>query len=152
MEQLRGVLANGTVILTEDGLPVITSDAPEAEPGYEAVGSWEQTGNVIRRVWKLSPIEGTPEKASVRLAEKLVKSLPDDEAAGFSALFPEWMVVGRYYVGDRYRRLGKLYKCLKEHDADALPTVQSDEATDATQAPVVPGESPAYWQLLGPKS
>lgn len=151
MEQFKGTIVNGALMLTDDGLPVELSDAPAVEPGYVAVGSWVQVAGAIKRVWKVEPKEGMPEEAATRLAAKLARDLPDDEAPDYTALFPAWTPIDAYAPGDRVRNAGSLFKCIKANGAAPLQA-QSDEATDATQAPVVPGESPAYWQLLGPKS
>lgn len=144
---LRGVLAGSTVVLVEggSGKPVVETAMPAAPDGYVARCSWADNVDSILQMWELSPIDGTPEEAALKLSKLQAKSLPDDYALEVSALYDEWNAGQTYYgpdqetgyAGDRIRYRGILYKVLQGHvsQADWTPDV-----TPSLYAKVLPGQ------------
>ena len=71
-----------------------------------------------------------------RLIEALADHLEDGEALEAAELFRVWNGCHRYGKGQRVRHKGKLYRCLKTHDA---------------QPKWVPGNCPDLWIPVGGK-
>lgn len=137
---LKGILAGGTVVLTEDGsgLEVVDAVQPPDMSGYRLESAWQQVGDRIVKVWSYTPVEGTPEEAMLTLSKWQAQSLPDDAALLVPALFDEWMAGASYEEGQRVRCTGQLYKVLQSHvsQADWTP-----EAAPSLFAKVLPGQA-----------
>ena len=59
-------------MLTDAGYkPVVYTDPPVVEPGYEAVYGWVDDGDEIRQVWTVVTIPITEDEALVRYANEL---------------------------------------------------------------------------------
>lgn len=135
---IYGNMVGGSVLLCAEGqgLPVVAVDAPEAPAGFHAEQSWAQAGGRIVQAWSIVPDEGTPQQAAVELARMQAASLPDEQAALVSALFPAWGGAGvAYAAGDRVLWQGRLYRCVTAH---------------ASQPDWAPGEAPSLWARVLP--
>lgn len=134
---MNGFLIGGKVILDDKGKTIVETARPETPQGYVAEYMWEEYGSRIVQIWNLVPAEGTAQEAALKLSMLQARSLPDDAALEFVALYPEWIVGEAYAVGDRVKRLGTLYKCLTGHvsQADWAP-----EAAPSLWARVLPGQ------------
>ena len=123
---MNGILVGTGIFVTGDGSgkEIIETDPPSIVfPGYKPVYEWDEQSEYIVKVWKLIPIEGRAEEASLALSKLQYKSLPDEAAYEFRALADEW-ISGQSYVGpndpsgapqSRVRYQSKLYKCLLTH-------------------------------------
>lgn len=145
---MYGILVGGNVILTSDGSGKVIQENPplETPEGYKAKYQWVETESQIVQSWSLSPVEGTAEEAALALSKLQARSLPDEYAVMFTALYDEWFIGQSYsgpdessgYAGDRIRYKGVLYKVLQSHVS------QADWAPDVTPslfAEILPGQS-----------
>lgn len=113
---LKGILANGTVVLANDGMEVVDVPEPPHMDGYDLESKWEEIDGRIYRVHSYVPAEGTAEEAALRLSRLQFQSLPDEAAYEFRALAEDY-VDGMTCYGEgsgaqvtRVRYLGELYK------------------------------------------
>ena len=148
---MYGVLAEGMVILTANGMGKEIQENPplEVPDGYKTSYKWVETETQIVQSWYLEPVEGTAEEAALALSKLQAKSLPDEYAVEFTALYDEWIVGQTYYgpdestgystgyAGDRIRYRGVLYKVLQNHvsQKDWLP-----DSAPSLYAKILPGQ------------
>ena len=137
---IYGSLAGGVLIVSNDpaaGKPVVMTEQPSVPSGYAAKYSWQDDGLSIVQMWELAPIEGTVQEAALRLSMLQAKSLPDEAALEFVALYPEWIAGESYTAGQRVKYKGTLYKVLQGHvsQADWTP-----DAAPSLFAKVLPGQ------------
>ena len=151
---LKGQLVGNVVVLGDEGLEVIDTAQPEIPDGYKVVGSWTEQYGTIIRTWELVPAEGTPQEAALKLSMLQARSLPNEAALEFVALYPEWIVGEAYTVGDRVKRLGTLYKCLTGHVSQADWTPESAPSLWARVLPGQEGNEPeeGYGEWVQPDS
>jgi len=81
--------------------------------------------------------------------EENAELLTDDAALEMPNAFPMWTEDGEYEAGDRVRYAGTLYKCLKDHiaQADWTPT-----AAVSVWAEVLPGQDGEIGEWVQPDS
>lgn len=144
---MRGILIGEDALLVTDApgaKPVRDVEAPEAPEGYEAKGSWVDTGEELVRSWRLEPKGGTAAEAAVELARIQARSLSDADAVRVAPLYDDWSGDGVKYYGpddhdgipqSRVRYQGYLVKCISTH------TSQPDWA---------PNAAPSLWALILP--
>lgn len=139
---MNGFLIGGKVILDDKGKTIVETARPETPQGYVAEYTWEEYGSRIVQIWNLVPVEGTAQEAALKLSMLQARSLPDEAALEFVALYPEWIVGEAYTVGDRVKRLGTLYKCLTGHVSQADWTPKSAPSLWARVLPGQEGNEP----------
>lgn len=154
---MRGVLAAGTVVLSDDGMEIVDVPEPAAMSGYRVKRSWKEIDGKIWRVHSFVPIEGTAEEAALRLSKLQFMSLPDDAAWELRALADDFVVGKTYYGPDdpsgfpqsRVRYLGDLYKVLQTHvsQADWTP-----DAAPSLYALILPGQEGGVGEWVQPDS
>lgn len=134
---LKGTLIGGSVVLSEDGKPIVETEAPEAPDGYEMSATWRDDGSRIVQSWEAVPIAGTVDDAVRTLARMQAESLADDDALKVKALYDEWRAGGEYGEGGRCVYGGDLYRCLQAHTALAEWT---PDKAPSLWAKVLPGQ------------
>lgn len=143
---MRGIMLGEHVLVTngEGSKPIVETDAPEAPEGYEAKGSWVDTGEELVRSWRLEPKGGTAAEAAVELARIQARSLSDADAVRVAPLYDDWSGDGVKYYGpddpegnpqSRVRYQGYLVKCLQDH---------------TSQPGWAPNAAPSLWALILP--
>lgn len=69
---------------------------------------------------KIKIVFGLRNKTEQELQEEEIQEaityLNDEQALNVQNLYPEWKAKGTYYIGDRRRHKGVLYKCLADHE------------------------------------
>lgn len=150
---LKGNIVGGSVVLSDDGKPIVETDAPTPPDGYEMKAEWRDDGTQIVQTWSAVPIAGTVDDAVRALAMMQAESLSDDDALKVAALYGEWVAGADYAVGDRRTYGGTLYKCLQAHTALAdwnpadSPSLWAEvlQGQDGNE----PGEGYAEWVQPG---
>ena len=141
---LEGTLIGGSVVLSEDGKPIVETEAPAAPDGYEMKATWRDDGSRIVQAWEAVPVAGTVDDAVRTLAMMQAEQLSDDDALKVVPLYKEWVAGLDYYDGtdpdhpqSRRTWKGILYKCIDTHTA--LTTWEPD-VSPSLWARVLPGQ------------
>ena len=114
---LKGTLIGGSVVLSEDGKPIVETSAPKPPDGYEMRPTWRDDGSRIVQSWEAVPIAGAVDDAVRTLARMQAEKLSDDDALKVVPLYKEWVPGLDYKTGDRRTWGGDLYRCLQGHTA-----------------------------------
>ena len=105
---LTGIITqDNTVILSDDGYPIIESDKPSVPEYCKAVSRYTENNGKIIQSWEV-----TPQLSK----EEAIDKLDDNTALQYSVLYPEWSSDSiEYKVDDRVTYESVLYKCLISH-------------------------------------
>ena len=114
---LKGTLIGGSVVLSDDGNPIVETSAPTPHDGYEMRATWRDDGTRIVQTWEAVPIAGTVDDAVRALARMLARDLTDERAVTVKALYDEWVAGAEYDKAARVLDAGDLYRCKKKHTA-----------------------------------
>ena len=114
---LKGLIIGGSVVLSEDGKPIVEVEAPTAPDGYEIKATWRDYGSRIVQAWEAVPVAGSVDDAVRTLAMMQADRLSDDDALKVVPLYKEWVTGLDYKTGDRRTWGGELYRCLQDHTA-----------------------------------
>lgn len=114
---LKGLIIGGSVVLSDDGKPIVETEAPKAPDGYEMQATWRDDGERIVQSWEAVPVAGSVDDAVRTLAMMQAEKLSDDDALKVVPLYEEWKAGLDYKTGDRRTWGGDLYRCLQDHTA-----------------------------------
>lgn len=145
-----GVMVNNEQVLLTNGTsgkPVLFAEEPTNLPaGMTTKMRWQELTDRIQQVYDVVSVEGSATDAAVQLAKMQAKSLSDEEALDFIALFDAWDGNSvEYKKDDRLSYNGELYKVLQDHTSqfDWTPDtahslfVKIDAATEADPDAIV---------------
>lgn len=59
------------MLIADGWKPVVYTEPPEVEPGFEAVPGWYDDGTEIREIWTVLPVPITEDEALVRYSNEL---------------------------------------------------------------------------------
>lgn len=144
---LYGQFVSGSVYLTTDGsgLPIREAKEPNPGAGYHTVLSYEQHDGAIWQVWTLVPDAGTPQDASIMLAQIQAAALSDDDALKVPALYPPYMCGHVYAQGDRVLWQGTLYKAISGHTATSADPASDPQHWTKVVASTAGGADVTEW-------
>ena len=114
---LKGNIIGGSVVLSEDGKPIVETSAPTPPDGYEMLPTWRDDGTRIVQTWEAVPVAGSVDDAVRTLAMMQAETLSDDDALKVVPLYKEWVPGLDYKTGDRRTWGGDLFRCLQDHTA-----------------------------------
>lgn len=113
---LTGIITqDNTVILSDDGYPIIESEKPSVPEYCKAVSRYTRTDGKIIQSWEVISRLSKAEAIDKFIASQVSK-LDDNTALQYSVLYPEWSSDSvEYKVNDRVTYESVLYKCLISH-------------------------------------
>lgn len=113
---LTGIITQeNTVVLSDDGYPIIESDKPSVPEYCKAVSRYTETDGKIIQSWEVTSQLSKAEAIDKFIASQVSK-LDDNTALQYSVLYPEWSSDSvEYKVNDRVTYESVLYKCLISH-------------------------------------
>lgn len=113
---LTGIITQeNTVVLSDDGYPIVESEKPSVPEYCKAVSRYTETDDKIIQSWKVTSQLSKAEAIDKFIASQVSK-LDDNTALQYSVLYPEWSSDSvEYKVNDRVTYESVLYKCLISH-------------------------------------
>lgn len=113
---LTGIITQeNTVVLSDDGYPIVESEKPSVPEYCKAVSRYTETDDKIIQSWKVTSQLSKAEAIDKFIASQISK-LDDNTALQYSVLYPEWSSDSvEYKVNDRVTYESVLYKCLISH-------------------------------------
>lgn len=113
---LTGIIAqDNTVVLSDDGYPIIESEKPSVPEYCKAISRYTETDGKIIQSWEVTSQLSKAEAIDKFIASQVSK-LDDNTALQYSVLYPEWSSDSvEYKVNDRVTYESVLYKCLISH-------------------------------------
>ena len=107
---LTGIITqDNTVILSDDGYPIIESENPSVPEYCKAVSRYAETDGKIIQSWEVTP-QLSKEEAIDKFIASQVSKLDDNTALQYSVLYPEWSSDSiEYKVNDRVTYESVLY-------------------------------------------